>query len=343
MLVPRYEAIPFADRHAPVRHLLARPPGRVLDIGAGSGADAAWFAAHGHKVVAVEPTTVLREAAMARHPSPAITWLDDSLPMLAVMPSSGERFDLLMLNAVWMHLDAPERELAMTQVASLLERHGLLLLSLRHGPAPAGRRVFDVSADETVALARRHGLQPVLRRHTGSVQAVNRQAGVSWSRLAFVHADAVALRPAVPADAPRVAEILIATRAAFMPYAPSVHPDDELRAWVADRLLPSGGVTVAVDAGQVVGVIATEPGAEAAWITQLSVDPTRVGRGIGTVLLAHALASLGDAIRLYTFQANTGARRFYERQGFRVIAMTDGAGNEERCPDVLLEWRAPAL
>lgn len=178
------------------------------------------------------------------------------------------------------------------------------------------------------------------RRRSASAQSI-----VGGSRLACVHADAVALRPAVPADASRVAEILIATRVAFMPYAPSVHPDDELRAWVADRLLPSGGVTVAaaVDTGQVVGVIATEPGAEAAWITQLSVDPARVGRGIGTVLLAHALASLGDAIRLYTFQANTGARRFYERQGFRVIAMTDGAGNEERCPDVLLEWRAPAL
>ncbi len=31
-------------------------------------------------------------------------------------------------------------------------------MTLRHGPVPGGRRMFDVSADETVALAGTHGL-----------------------------------------------------------------------------------------------------------------------------------------------------------------------------------------
>jgi hypothetical protein len=35
---------------------------------------------------------------------------------------------------------------------------------------------------------------------------------------------------------------------------------------------------------------------------------------------------------------NDGARRFYAREGFVETTMTD-ADNEERCPDVLLEWR----
>lgn len=51
----------------------------------------------------------------------------------------------------------------------------------------------------------------------------------------------VVLRPATAADAPRVASLSIDTRAAFMPYAPSAHPDDELRAWVAGHPVPSGG------------------------------------------------------------------------------------------------------
>ncbi len=46
-------------------------------------------------------------------------------------------------------------------------------------------------------------------------------------------------------------------------------------------------------------------------------------------------------IRLYTFQANLGARRFYSRHGFVAIEFGDGRANEERCPDVLYELTAP--
>jgi ribosomal protein S18 acetylase RimI-like enzyme len=149
------------------------------------------------------------------------------------------------------------------------------------------------------------------------------------------------LRPATAADAPRVASLLIDTRAAFMRYAPSAHPDHELRAWVARELVPSGGVTVAERQGRVVAAMATEQSSAFSWITQMAVDPTLVGRGIGSLLLAHALRTLARPIRLYTFQANAGARRFYERHGFQAIQLTDGHTNEERCPDVLYQLGAP--
>jgi hypothetical protein len=58
---------------------------------------------------------------------------------------------------------------------------------------------------------------------------------------------------------------------------------------------------------------------------------------VSSRLLAHALASLDLPVRLYTFQANTRARSFYERHGFKAIAFSDGSANEERCPDVLYE------
>lgn len=150
-----------------------------------------------------------------------------------------------------------------------------------------------------------------------------------------------ALRPATAADAPRIADLLIDVRAAFMPYAPSAHPDDEVRAWVASQLVPSGGVTVATVEGTVQAVMATERASDTCWITQMAVDPALVGHGLGAVLLAHALRTLDRPIRLYTFQANAGARRFYERHGFAAIAFTDGQANEEHCPDVLYELAAP--
>lgn len=73
------------------------------------------------------------------------------------------------------------------------------------------------------------------------------------------------------------------------------------------------------------------------WINQMWVTPSLVGKGIGSNLLRHALTVLEPPIRLYTFQANSGARRFYERYGFQAIEFTDGQSNEERCPDVLFE------
>ena len=127
-----------------------------------------------------------------------------------------------------------------------------------------------------------------------------------------------------------------------MPYAPSAHTDGELREWVASRLVPSGGVTVVELRDRIVAVMATANTDAFSWVTQMAVDPALVGQGIGSLLLAHAMHTLPLPIRLYTFQANVGARRFYERHGFVTIELTDGQANEEHCPDVLYEFCAPA-
>jgi GNAT superfamily N-acetyltransferase len=106
---------------------------------------------------------------------------------------------------------------------------------------------------------------------------------------------------------------------------------------VRDILLPIENVTVALTASEIVGVLAMHRTDGISWITQLYLDPSHVGQGIGSDLLSWALARTPRPVRLYTFQRNDGARRFYERNGFRPIRFTDGGGNEERCPDVLYE------
>ncbi|WP_218929516.1 GNAT family N-acetyltransferase [Piscinibacter gummiphilus] len=151
--------------------------------------------------------------------------------------------------------------------------------------------------------------------------------------------DAAVLRPATDADAPAVADVLIATRRAFMPYAPMAHDPADVRRWVREVLVPSGGVTVACVAEAVAGVLATSESDGSAWVDQLYVAPGFTGRGIGATLLGHAMVSCRRPLRLHCFQANLGARRFYERHGFRAVAFTDGQANEERCPDVLFEFR----
>jgi SAM-dependent methyltransferase len=182
-LLRSYDSIAFATVHKDVLHLIPPLPCRVLDIGAGTGRDAAALAGMGHRVVAVEPVAEFRTRAAMLHPSPDIEWLDDHLPELAQLTGQRESFDLILLSAVWMHLDEEQRRQAMPRVASLLLDTGVLVLSLRHGPVPPGRRMFDVSAEETNQLASVEGLQLELR--LDNQPAAFGTKGVSWTRLAF--------------------------------------------------------------------------------------------------------------------------------------------------------------
>jgi SAM-dependent methyltransferase len=185
-LFERYESIIAADAHRAVLHLIPKAPSSILDIGSGTGRDAAWFASMGHRVVAAEPTDAMRLPAMALHPSPRIEWLNDSLPDLAMLRARGERFDVVMLTAVWMHLDAQQRRQAMPNLASLVRAGGAVIMMIRHGPVPLGRRMFEVSAEETIELARMQDLHPVLNVCMESNQERNRVGGVTWTNLAFV-------------------------------------------------------------------------------------------------------------------------------------------------------------
>lgn len=181
----RSEGVAFADKHAAVLSVYPSAPARILDIGAGSGRDAADFAGLGHTVLAVEPTPVLLAGAIARHAHPAITWLNDGLPDLSAVLARGEAFDLVLLSAVWMHLGEDERRRAMPNVAALVADGGVLILSLRHGPVPPGRRMFAVTAAETIAQARAQDLRLLIHETRDSLQAANRMAGVTWTLLAF--------------------------------------------------------------------------------------------------------------------------------------------------------------
>jgi len=84
-------------------------------------------------------------------------------------------------------------------------------------------------------------------------------------------------------------------------------------------------------------MMATSENETGSWINQLYVEAENVGKGYGSQLLERALSELKKPIRLYTFQENRGARRFYERNGFRAVQFSGGSENEEKCPDVLYE------
>ena len=177
-LAAQYESITFERVHRSVLHLFPQPPGNVLDIGAGSGRDAAALSRLGHHVTAAEPTYELRCEGQRIHATVPIDWVDDQLPELNIVRRLEKRFDLILLTAVWMHLSPSEREAAMATVASLLVQGGLVSMSLRHGPVPVGRRMFEVSANETIELGAQCGLSCLQRSEQDDAQG---RADVCWT------------------------------------------------------------------------------------------------------------------------------------------------------------------
>ncbi|MBK8767848.1 MAG: methyltransferase domain-containing protein [Burkholderiaceae bacterium] len=75
-----YESLEADRLNAWMADLLPTVRGAALDVGAGSGRDAAWLAHRGLDVVAVQPSNSMREQALSLHPSAPVRWLRDALP-----------------------------------------------------------------------------------------------------------------------------------------------------------------------------------------------------------------------------------------------------------------------
>lgn len=181
-LVSDYERHPFETVFADFLQAFPQTPCRALDIGAGTGRHAAALARRGHAVVAVEPTRELREAGKTLHGDVPLTWIDDALPGLAALDegSLAGPYGLVLMAAVLMHFDAAEREAIIRRVAGLLAPGGRFILTLRHGPVPAGRRMFSVPYEEIVTLSEPYGLRCVCHDETSDHHG---RPGVSWTRL----------------------------------------------------------------------------------------------------------------------------------------------------------------
>jgi GNAT superfamily N-acetyltransferase len=146
-------------------------------------------------------------------------------------------------------------------------------------------------------------------------------------------------RSATPNDVDSASDLYLRSRKELVACAPLVHSDDAVREWIRRALIPAERTTLATVDDRVVGLLAVAERSGSSFIDQLYLLPEWVRRGIGTRLLERARGELAPPIRLYTFQCNHPARRFYEQHGFQAIAFGDGSCNEERCPDILYEWR----
>ncbi|MEX0320132.1 MAG: class I SAM-dependent methyltransferase [Ruegeria sp.] len=180
-LIAAYEEVRPERLYAPVADLLPTAPVWALDVGAGTGRDAAWLAGQGHRVTAVEPVAALRAAGQRLHAGAGIVWHDDHLPGLTLLRSTA--YDLILVNAVWQHVAPAQRPVALATLFRLTTPGGQVILSLRHGPGAPDRPAMPVSTSKTVAQAEDAGFEVVRETSAPSLQSANRDKGVSWDWL----------------------------------------------------------------------------------------------------------------------------------------------------------------
>ncbi|MEL6102089.1 MAG: GNAT family N-acetyltransferase [Pseudomonadota bacterium] len=142
----------------------------------------------------------------------------------------------------------------------------------------------------------------------------------------------VSLRDATPTDAGRAGAILseFIDETAWMP---RLHTRAEEVAFVGD-MIDWGWVTVAVCDAELAGFLARN----ASDIHALYVSGQCRHTGCGSALIDHAKREETE-LSLWTFQANAAAQAFYRAHGFVVAERTDGAGNDEKLPDIRLVWK----
>jgi GNAT superfamily N-acetyltransferase len=123
-----------------------------------------------------------------------------------------------------------------------------------------------------------------------------------------------------------------------MEYLPQV--PDEAAVPIAKRIREHEEVWLAEEDGNLLGFLGIEHSTnlDAPVLEKIYVEPTEQNRGIGTALLKKAKELRPQGFCLWVFQKNVGARRLYERSGFQLVKLTDGADNMEREPDALYRW-----
>ena len=92
------------------------------------------------------------------------------------------------------------------------------------------------------------------------------------------------LRPAEPVDAPAMAAVQVAARAAG-PMPANIHPEHEIAGFLAQRLARDETWVAEVE-----GEVAAYARFTGTWLDDLYVDPAHQGEGIGTALLDLVLA-----------------------------------------------------
>jgi ribosomal protein S18 acetylase RimI-like enzyme len=138
---------------------------------------------------------------------------------------------------------------------------------------------------------------------------------------------------AIDEDAAEISQIL-EDWAASNYEIPLVHNVEE-RADYGRWLLEHTNVTMIHNSSGVVGFLALEKHI----IQALYIKKDFQGFGFGQAAIKFAQKQFKE-LRLWVFQSNIGAQKFYQRLGFQIVEKSDGEDNDYRLPDIFYCWKS---
>jgi len=176
-LFDKYQSVSTEKVHASWLGHLPSSPKLALDVGGGSGRDAKWLAEKGWSVVVVEPSAELFELGQRFTQGSRVTWIDDRLPTLSKLDGYRNKFSLILVSGVLMHLSFNERQVSLQRLVELMAEEAVLIVNLRHGPDPEKRSFHQVEGKEIVDLVEKQGM------HTEVYDSLSDELGrteVTW-------------------------------------------------------------------------------------------------------------------------------------------------------------------
>jgi SAM-dependent methyltransferase len=182
ILLRKYEQVGFEAVHADLLGLIGGRTGSALDVGCGSGRDAAWLAGQGWRVTAVDPSAAMLAGARRLHRGLRIRWILDGLPKLEKVASLGTTYDLVLLSAVWMHVPDDLQAEAAGTIARLTADGGIVNLTIRSGAGEPQRGFHDTDVGLLAATLAGGGILPVNDVIDADIFA---REEVVWNKLTF--------------------------------------------------------------------------------------------------------------------------------------------------------------
>ena len=174
-LACRYEQAEVPDLHLALQKTFPAAS-RLLEIGCGTGREAAFLKSCGYDIVCIEPSRPMMEEAFRRHPELEGLLYEGSFPgELPEVLNTAEGFDGIYAVASLMHLKQEELVPAFNRIHKLLKSNGRCLFSVplsrpdltESGYDPMGRYFLLLPEEEWTRQLRTAGFQNI-RTHSNA-------------------------------------------------------------------------------------------------------------------------------------------------------------------------------
>ena len=181
-IAERYESADVSDLHR-VLNASFKLPGTLLELGCGSGRDAAFMAKQGFNVTAVDGSAMMIESAVHYHPE--LSGCLHTLQLPEELSGRFGKFDGVFSIAALMHFSLPQIERIIKQVNALLVSKGNFFFSVpiqrddvRNDEFDAkGRRFTTMTKAQWLDICRKYGFE--LIRSNTTKDGLGRK-GIAW-------------------------------------------------------------------------------------------------------------------------------------------------------------------